>query len=72
MGAYAMGGAAPGGAPGGTAMTEAMTGMGIQQQLNNMNQSGANAASSRMRNNARSIGAGHDERMNNTMNQLGL
>lgn len=71
-GGYAMGEAAPGGAAGGGVMTESMTGMGIQQELNNMNQSGTNAASGRMRNNARNIGAGHDERMNNTMNQLGL
>lgn len=72
MGGSSMGAMAPGGAAGGSLMTETMTGMGMQQQLNNMNQSGTNAASGRMRNNARNIGAGHDERTNNTMNQLGL
>ncbi len=63
-GGGAMGGAGP--------MGEVMTGIGMQNQLNSMNQSGASSAGSRMRESAAGIGATGDSRANQAMDQLGL
>lgn len=71
-GAPNVGQRAGGGAGGGSPMTETMTGIGMQQQLNGMNQSGVNAAGTRMRTNARAIGQNQNDKVDNTMNQLGL
>jgi hypothetical protein len=61
-----------GGGGGGTPMTEMMTGVGMQQELNRMSTGGSSAAGSRMRHNARELQTGQDERTNRTMDNLGL
>ena len=60
---------APGG---GTPMSEAVTGMGVRQELNRMNQSGGNAAGSRMRRNVRQQSGGRNQQINETMDGLDL
>jgi hypothetical protein len=57
---------------GGGPLGETMTGIGIQQDLGNMNQSGANAAGNRARSGARAVGGDHNARQNQVMDGLGL
>jgi type II secretory pathway pseudopilin PulG len=59
-----MGGAGP--------MGEVMTGMGVQQQLNSMGQSGANAAGGYARQSVGGITSGHNQQQNQAMDDLGL
>lgn len=53
-------------------MGEAMTGIAIQNELGQMNQSGVSAAGSRMRQSAGNLGQGQDARNNQAMDDLGL
>ena len=62
--APAMGGAGP--------MGEVMTGIGMQQQLGGMRQSGASAAGSRARQHLRETGTAQNERHQQVMDGLGL
>lgn len=57
---------------GGSVAGEAITGMGVQQELNRMNSSGANAAGSRARQNARDMQNRGDQHVDQAMDQLGL
>ncbi len=57
---------------GGTPMTEAVTGLGVQRQLNNMNQAGANAAGNRARGGAQGIADSHSNRQLEAIEELGL
>jgi len=63
---------AGGGAGGAGPMGEVMTGIGMQNQLNQMNQSGVSSAGSRMRESAGGLAQGQDARNNQAMDQLGL
>ncbi|MFA6240319.1 MAG: hypothetical protein WC655_05295 [Candidatus Hydrogenedentales bacterium] len=51
---------------------ETMTGIGISNQLDNMSSAGSSAVSSRVRGDARGIGQEHDQRQQQTMDNLGL
>ncbi|HRK34984.1 MAG TPA: hypothetical protein PLJ47_10355, partial [Candidatus Hydrogenedentes bacterium] len=51
---------------------ETMTGIGIANELNNMNTSGSSAAGSATRGNARAIGESHDANQQKVMDDLGL
>lgn len=53
-------------------MGEAMTGIGIQQELNGMGSAGAAAAGSRARGNVGGVGLGHDAQQQQVMDNLGL
>ena len=69
--------AAPGNRGGGMgggsgAMGEMVTGMGISQELNSMGQSGVSSASSRSRQEIRTGATDSNQRINETMNDLGL
>lgn len=64
-------GRAPAGAAGGP-LGEALTGIAIQQDLNNMSTAGSSAASSRMRSGARGVQQDHSQRQNQVMDDLGL
>lgn len=57
---------------GGGPMGEVMTGIGMQNQLGNMSQGGANAAGGRARQGARDIGGDHNARQEAAMDRLGL
>ena len=62
-----------GGAPMGAGlMGEVMTGIGMQQQLGNMNNAGSSAAGSRMREQAGGFQGDHNARQNAVMDNLGL
>lgn len=56
----------------GTPMSEMMGGMGVQQELNRMNQSGANSAGTRMRHNVRQNAGGRNDQINKAMDGLDL
>ncbi len=60
------------GASGVGPMGEVMTGIGIQNQLNQMGNSGVNSAGSRSRRAVRGLGQDHNQRQNKTMDELGL
>ncbi len=60
------------GAGGAGPMGEAMTGIGISNQLDNMSSAGSSAASSRMRGDVGAIGQQHDQQQQQVMNNLGL
>jgi len=65
---------APGRAPGamaGTPMTEAMTGLGVQAQLDSMSQSGASGAGSRARAGASGIEQSYSDRQQRALDDLG-
>lgn len=53
-------------------MGEVMTGIGMQQELNSMNQSGTSAAGSYMREKARGANATYNDQQNQVMDKLGL
>ena len=53
-------------------MGEVMTGIGMQQQLNNMSSSGANAAQSRSRGGINDLSHSHTNTQNQVMDNLGL
>lgn len=73
MPAGGYGNTAPGGAGGGVSpMTEAMTGIGMQRQLDNMSNAGSSAAGSRARGDVRGIGQDHTQRQEQAMDDLGL
>ncbi|MCL4218247.1 MAG: hypothetical protein KJ052_14765 [Candidatus Hydrogenedentes bacterium] len=57
---------------GGGLLGETMTGIAIQQDLNNMSNAGTSAAGGRARTDARSFGAGQTDQQNQTMDDLGL
>jgi hypothetical protein len=59
-----MGGAGP--------MGEVMTGIGMQQQLGNMNQSGASSAGTHMRGSVSNNTGAHDQRQQQVMDDLGF
>lgn len=61
-----------GGVGGAGPLGEAMTGIGIQNQLNSMGNSGANSAGNRSRNNVRGLQTQQNDKVNNTLNNLGL
>jgi hypothetical protein len=61
-----------GGGAGVGPMGEVMTGIGMQQQLNSMGSSGANAAQSRSRGDVNQISSGHTNQQNQVMDNLGL
>lgn len=61
-----------GGGSGGGLLGETMTGIGIQQELNNMGSSGANSAQSRSRQNVQGVQQGHNQNLNKQMQNLGL
>jgi hypothetical protein len=63
---------AMGGGAGVGPMGEVMTGIGMQQQLNSMGSSGANAAQSRSRVDVNQMSSGHTNTQNQVMDQLGL
>ncbi len=64
----------PGGAPqgGGAGMAGAVTGLGMQQQLNAMSNAGASSAGSRMRGGAQGIADTHTQQQEKTMNDMGM
>lgn len=68
------GAAAPrgGGVGAGGPMGEAMTGMAIQNDLNNMSSGGSSAAGSRARQGVRDLGSAQTDRQNAAMDSLGL
>jgi hypothetical protein len=53
-------------------MGEAMTGIGISNQLDNMSSAGSSAVSSRVRGDAHNAGQQHDQQQQQVMNDLGL
>ncbi|MBN2308194.1 MAG: hypothetical protein JXR94_04440 [Candidatus Hydrogenedentes bacterium] len=57
---------------GGGLMGEAITGMGVQQELNNMSGAGASAAGSRMRQQSRGAGQDRNNQIDGQMEKLGL
>lgn len=57
---------------GGGPMGEAMTGIAIQNDLNNMSNAGASAAGTRMRGNGKATVGEHNQRELDAINQLGL
>ncbi len=61
-----------GGGAGAGPMGEMMTGIGMQQELNRMGSSGANAAQSRSRGDVNQISSGHTNQQNQVMDNLGL
>jgi len=61
-----------GGGAGVGPMGEVMTGIGMQQQLNSMGSSGANAAQSRSRGDVNQMSSGHTNQQNQVMDNLGL
>ncbi|NUM52832.1 MAG: hypothetical protein HUU46_04230 [Candidatus Hydrogenedentes bacterium] len=64
---------APSGVGGGSpVLGETLTGIGISNQLDNMSSAGTSAAGSSARANARGIGAGHDAKQQQAMDELGL
>jgi len=61
------------GASGGTGpLGETMTGIQMQQELNNMNQSGVNAAGNRARSGGRDLQTGRNSEIDNKMRELGI
>ena len=62
----------PAGGAGVGPMGEAMTGIGIQSELNSMSNAGSSAAGSRMRGDARGIGQDQTQRQEQAMDNLGL
>lgn len=60
------------GVGGGGLMGETMTGIGMQQQLNNANQSGANSFGTRGRSGVRDISGQHNQQQENALDALGL
>jgi len=62
----------PSGGVGAGPMGEVMTGIGMQQQLNSMSQSGANAAGSYSRRAVQNANTGYNDRQNQVMDDLGL
>ncbi len=65
--------ATPVGGTGGTGpMGEVMTGVGVQQQLNGMNNSGASSAQGYMGRSLQQSTGGQNDRQNKAMDQLGL
>ncbi len=62
----------PGGGGGVGPMGEVMTGIGVQNQLNQMGNSGVNSAGTRSRRSVRGIGQNQNQRQNQTMDELGL
>lgn len=61
-----------GGGSGVGPMGEVMTGIGMQQQLNNMSSGGANAAQSRSRGGINNLSHSHTDAQNQVMDNLGL
>lgn len=57
---------------GGPAMAETMTGLGMQQELNNMSGAGVNAAGNRARSRARNLQNRGDQRVEDAMRQYGF
>jgi hypothetical protein len=53
-------------------MGEMMTGIGMQQELNNMSSAGSSAAGSRMRGQSRNVGTQQTDKQNKAMDDLGL
>ena len=53
-------------------MGEVMTGIGMQQELNNMSSGGANAAQSRSRGGINDLSHSHTDTQNQVMDNLGL
>ena len=53
-------------------MTEVMTGIAIQNELNSMSNAGSSAAGSRARHKARNMGQGRDKKTEKAMDDLGL
>lgn len=51
---------------------ETLTGIGISNELDNMSSAGTSAAGSSARANARGVGAGHDAKQQQAMDELGL
>ena len=55
-----------------TPMIESMTGLGVREELNRMNNSGSNAAGIRARQGARSLETQHNQQLDSAMDDLGL
>lgn len=53
-------------------MAGAVTGLGMQQQLNAMSNAGASSAGSRMRGGAQGIADTHTQQQEKTMNDMGM
>lgn len=61
----------PAGVGAGGPMGEVMTGIGIQNELNNMSSAGASAAGSRMRQNARNLGQVQNQQAEKALGEVG-